>query len=41
MTGTGRRRSSGLAAIMHFITDEEDAYDIVRAYMDAFAPVPT
>ena len=27
-----------LAAIMHFITDAEGAYDIVRAYMDAFAP---
>ncbi|MEV5648613.1 SAM-dependent methyltransferase [Nocardia sp. NPDC052254] len=27
-----------LAAIMHFITDEEGAHDIVRAYMNAFAP---
>lgn len=27
-----------LAAIMHFITDEEGAYDLVRSYMDAFAP---
>ncbi|WP_227980639.1 SAM-dependent methyltransferase [Nocardia spumae] len=27
-----------LAAVMHFITDEEGAYDIVRAYLDAFAP---
>ncbi|OXR47295.1 hypothetical protein B7C42_00417 [Nocardia cerradoensis] len=27
-----------LAAIMHFVTDEEGAYDIVRTYMDAFAP---
>ncbi|MGV9674228.1 SAM-dependent methyltransferase [Nocardia sp. NPDC003482] len=27
-----------LAAILHFVTDEEGAYDIVRTYMDAFAP---
>ena len=27
-----------LAAIMHFIPDEEGAYDIVRTYMDAFVP---
>ena len=27
-----------LAAVMHFVTDGEGAYDIVRRYLDAFAP---
>jgi hypothetical protein len=27
-----------LGAILHFVTDEEGAYDIVRTYLDAFAP---